>query len=390
MQNIIMTMKTRHIIILAVVCCALSSCFKEEAPNAECDITSAVVHVDNPEGMFLQLSDTLWTPNSDLREDVIKFNVRRMSDLTALSPEFTLTPGATIFPASGSTHDFTNDSITYTVTSEDKNWTRNYKVCFVPTTVITRDTINYDFEHFSILSDTAYYEWSEMNEDSSLEKLWDSGNAGYRLTNGNAKPSDYPTVACPDGYDNWCVRLTTSDTGSFGAMVNKPLAAGNLFLGEFDMSQALINSMKATKFGQPFNKQPTKFTGYYRYIPGEKYQNADKSIVEGKVDEAAVYAVFYRNHDANGNPVVLYGDDAKTSEQIVAIADTKYLKPTDEWTKFEVSFSYSGEVDPVQLESMGYSLAIIFSSSADGGYFQGAIGSTLYIDKVSIICSQTE
>lgn len=380
-----MTMKIRYVIMLTVICGALTSCFKDEAPNAECDITSVMVHVDNPSEMFFQVSDTMVTVSGDRRSNQIKFKVRRNSDLTALAPEFTITEGATIYPKSGDTLDFSNGPQIYKVISEDGNWSREYEISFVPPSLPTE----YDFENYS-LYDNAYYEWSAMNEDGNLEKVWDSGNAGFRLTNSSAKPEDYPTSVSLDGYEGACVKLTTSDTGVFGEMVNKPLAAGNLFLGSFDMSQALVNSMLATNFGQRFDKQPQKFTGYYKYIPGENFQNADQSIVEGKVDEAAVYAVFYKNHDNDGNPIVLYGDNAKTSEQIVAIADTKYLSPTNEWTQFDVDFTYNEDVDLNQLESMGYSLAVVFSSSADGAYFQGAIGSTLYIDKVRIICTQTE
>jgi hypothetical protein len=41
-------------------------------------------------------------------------------------------------------------------------------------------------------------------------------------------------------------------------------------------------------------------------------------------------------------------------------------------------------VDHTLLKNRGYNLALVFSSSKEGANFCGAIGSTLYIDKVVI------
>ena len=38
------------------------------------------------------------------------------------------------------------------------------------------------------------------------------------------------------------------------------------------------------------------------------------------------------------------------------------------------------------LENYGYNLAVVFTSSVDGAYFRGAVGSTLYVDTFKIIC----
>ena len=53
--------------------------------------------------------------------------VKADTDLSKQSPEFTLTPGATISPASGTTRDFSEPQY-YTVTSEDGIWKKRYEV----------------------------------------------------------------------------------------------------------------------------------------------------------------------------------------------------------------------------------------------------------------------
>ena len=381
-------MRYHQLIVSAIFALALSSCFKDEAPNAECDIIEASLHVDNPTDIFYNPTDTL--VRVLYTDDNISFSVRRKADLTSLAPTFRITDGATISPASGSVHDFSKGPVIYTVTSEDKEWSRSYKVSFIPVIRTSKGTLSFNFEDYHLDSKDKYYIWCEKHEDGNMYDDWATGNAGYGLTNGSAGPEAYPSTVLDEGYEGKGVKLVTCSTGPFGQMVKLPLAAGNLFLGTFDMSIALKTPRLATGFGLPFDKKPKTFTGYYKYTPGEKFQNKDESIVEGKVDEASVYAILYRNHDEDGNPVVLNGDNVQTSPLIVAKAIAANIVPTDKWTEFTVDFSYLEDFDLDLLENRGYNLAVVFSSSADGAFFQGAIGSTLCIDNVKIICETVE
>ena len=92
-------MRYHQLIVSAIFALALSSCFKDEAPNAECDIIEASLHVDNPTDIFYNPTDTL--VRVLYTDDNISFSVRRKADLTALAPTFRITDGATISPASG-------------------------------------------------------------------------------------------------------------------------------------------------------------------------------------------------------------------------------------------------------------------------------------------------
>ena len=87
---------------------------------------------------------------------------------------------------------------------------------------------------------------------------------------------------------------------------------------------------------------------------------------------------------------MLNGSDVKTNSQIVAIADMGFVTPKDNWTEFTIPFNYTGTVDLNLLHSLGYSLTIVFSSSKKGDQFEGAIGSTLCIDKVRVVCESEQ
>ena len=80
--------------------------------------------------------------------------------------------------------------------------------------------------------------------------------------------------------------------------------------------------------------------------------------------------------------MILDGTNTLTSPYIVSKA--RLVPPaTDEWTHFEMIFE-GGTTDPAILATMGYSYTVVFSSSKDGDTFEGAIGSTLYIDEVTV------
>ncbi len=366
-----------------------TSCFGSEPDGCEADIETVTLHVDNPGEFFFQLTDSLQAVFST--DSIITFAVRGDANVQELAPIFTLSPGATVEPASGSVHDFSQGAVTYTVTSQDGHWQRRYRVLVVPTLITVADTLYYDFEHYEldpVLN--RYYIWHNTLPDGSLGNDWATANDGFRISMGSAAAMDYPTTPLLEGYEGAGVCLTTRDTGPFGKMANKRLAAGNMYLGTFDMKIAMSDHLHATRFGIPFTDKPESFTGYYTFEPGATVQDFYGNPMAGCTDSASIYAVFYRNHDAAGNEVVLYGDDVLSSKQIVAVANLGYVAPTSQWTPWDVKFVYREEIDEQLLASRGYSLTIVFSSSASGGDFIGAIGSRLCVDKVRLICSHSE
>lgn len=385
-------MKFRYLLLpiyTVLLVCVMTSCIQEEPLNAECDIEAIKVAVNNPDEFFFHATDA---ERSVLSTDsVITFNVRRQADLTALTLTFDITPGATVVPASGSTQDFSHGPVLYTVTSQDKNWQRRYWISFVPTVITVSDTLKIDFENFELEpKNSSYYVWYQPQSDGTFTPDWATGNAGFKLSRSSALPDEYPTMPEVNGFDGAALHLVTRDTGSLGARIGKPIAAGNFFYGEFDLSIALLAPLKATRFGRPFNQRPVKMTGYYKYKPGPTFIDKNKNPIVGRTDVGSIYAVLYRNHDAQGNAVMLFGDDVQTNSNIVALAKVADIHATSQWTEFEAIFNYNSEIDFELLEEYGYSLTVVFSSSVDGDMFEGAIDSEMYVDKVRVICTREE
>ena len=123
----------------------LVSCIQDEPLNAECDIIDV-------EQSWVDAHPGLLIGNPRVENTRVAFTIQPGSDRTALNPRFELTPGATITPANGSAHDFSQGSVTYTVTSESGKWSRKYQVGFKPITVIKHDNKKFEFENLSMIN----------------------------------------------------------------------------------------------------------------------------------------------------------------------------------------------------------------------------------------------
>lgn len=382
--------------LLCIGCTSLfSSCFKDEPLNAECDIEQAYIHAsDKLDSWFITASDTLVDVQSD--ETSIEFTMAEGADLSSIAPEFHITPGATISPESGSMQDFSKGPVVYTVTSEDKKWSRTYTVSIVKGKTSFGQEHEFDFEDAYLTN--GYYNWKEPWHGSMLN-LWASGNAGFKISDPTTRANMYPTTIDEESYEGKGVKLTTRKTGPLAASVKKPIAAGNLFIGQFDATNALRDAMKATKFGKPFSfaSEPLTIEGWYKYKAGDKFTDMNMNVLTDRHDYGTIYAVLYENHDIEGNAVVLYGDNVQTSPQIVALAIVGEQKDdngktaignTDQWTHFSVNFELKNDktINLQKLKRGDYSLAIVCSSSSDGSDFKGAVGSTLWVDKLKITC----
>ena len=366
-------------IALMTLVLSLSSCIREEALNAECDVLSA---------------DAVWFKENNLLNGDVKitnneiiFIINKEAKLDTMpEPEivFQLTPGARIEKDSTKRN---KDGIFqyYTTYSEDGNWNKQYIAKFIKLPPLDEDHV-FSFEHFELNSNNKYNIWYEINNNGIRSDLWASGNAGFMFTGKGKTPDDFPTTTDANGKRGNCIRLTTRDTGSFGKMAGMPIAAGNIFIGEFLSENAMKKPLEATRFGMNIApRRPAYLTGYYKYTPGEVFTDKKKNPVEGRRDTCAIYSVLYEVD--SDNFVSLDGSNVTSSDRIVLIAEIKNPGEPDQWTEFMIPFEAINdkEFDPERLANNGYAIAVVASSSKDGAFFEGAVGSTLPVDELSII-----
>ena len=134
-----------------------------------------------------------------------------------------------------------------------------------------------DFEHFGYDERSQYQILYQTQTDGSLNaNIWASGNGGFALTGMAHTPEDYPTTFIDGGVKGRCAKLETKSTGSFGSRVKMPIAAGNLFIGEFKVAKRCSIRSKPRSFGlQLVKSEPLSLSGYYKYKAG-KYDDRQK------------------------------------------------------------------------------------------------------------------
>lgn len=355
------------------------SCIRDEAPNSECDI------------LTVEIPANLLSRQPVITNTSVDIMVKDGTNITNLAPEFTITPGATITPASGTPRDFTNPQ-EYTVTSQDGEWSKTYTVEVQYTSAIV---LNYNFDHVRQVSalngSCSYDEFYEVGADGKVSMTWASANAAFALTLQGSTPSTFPTYQEEEGKSGKCVALATRSTGKFGETVKKPIAAGNLFLGEFEMKNALAKPLEATHFGIPFLSKPNSLSGSYKYTPGAEYcelgEDGKLVPVPGKTDCFNIYGVLFEVTEdmqwLDGTNVM-----AEDNPNIIAVAEIPDPTPSKEWRDFVIPFIYreGKTVDPDKLKKGAYSITVVMSSSKDGDFFSGAVGSTLLVDELHLNC----
>lgn len=350
-----------------IYCLFCVSCIKDELPNAEADIISCTVDSD------------ILKKDPVIQNERVQIFVKAFADLTSQAPVFSLSPGATISPKSGTNLDFTNPQF-YTVTSEDGHSQKIYEVQYITTAIGSK----YSFEHVRI-ENNKFDVFYEINQENQNIMDWASGNSGFSLTGTAANPDDYPTARLAAGKEGQGVKLITRSTGNLGATMGKPMAAGNLFMGEFDLANSIINPLKSLRLGMPVEIVPYAVKGFFKYKAGNVYKEGNIEN-PNKKDSWDCYAIFF---ETDSKLKYLDGTNKFTHENVIAIAriSSEARIETEEWTSFHIPFVFKDnwKLDEQKLRDGKYSITLVFTSSIDGDTFAESEGSTLLIDEVEII-----
>lgn len=353
---------------------AASSCIKDEPKNMEADITE--VMLDSVPQLDPQISNST----------VFIYVNPKHYDIKNFKFNFTTTPGAVATPLSGTAQDFTN-SVDYTITSEDGQFSKVYTV----TVIQTNDSPipnEFNFENFTIDARNKYTSFVDIVDGTSFPN-WSSGNAGFALTLGSNKTTEaYPTLATIEKRSGeYAALMETKLTGSLGASFGSPIAAGNLYIGTFNTLSAMLDPLKATRFGIPFNKVPVELSGYYKYTPGPQVTDAKLQPLN-IADSCDIYAVLYNRKELEATSKVkyLHGGNILSDPSIVAIARLANgsQTPGTDFVKFNAPFVFLKPQNQKQIQNMDYNLTIVLSSSKRGAEFIGAAGSKLIVDDLKL------
>lgn len=379
----------RTLILLFWVLC-FTACEQGTLLNSEADILEVILPPEMNVGQPVITNNTVRIPS--LAVTAVQ-KAQFIEQLQHLEPQFVLTEGAHILPVD-TIRDFTQPQ-QYTVVSQDGKWTKTYTFSFFPANFEMRF---FDFSNYEFIKtgSTQYIEFYELQNDVKFN-IWASGNAGFALTtSAEVTPDKYPTFATINGKAGSAAQLVTCSTGALGVIAGMPFAAGNLFLGNFELANAMTKPLEATQFGiQTIQNKPVKIGIWCKYKAGATYKDRDGNILQ-KEDRPNIYAVFYEaKTNSEGKPVKLNGTNVQTDTSIICIAalndmQADFIKvnniETDDYKYIEIPFVDRTVLFNPQKQIEGkYYFTMVFSSSSNGDLFEGAIGSTLCIDEVEIL-----
>ena len=292
----------------------------------------------------------------------------KAEELAALVPTIQISDKATITPASGVAQDFSKP-VTYTVISEDGITTTTYTVS------VAGKMQKYSLDEW-VDKGTGKAAYKTPFPDDKLATS--SAGASYLALFGYT--DEFPVVPTEDAVKGMAAKLTTKNTSDIS--LAPAITSGSLYTGRFAIDP--FNQLNSTKFGIMCDKKPLLFNGYYKYTPGELFLDGSdkKNIVEHPelTDECSIKGVLYEV--ANENET-LTGLNIGDSDKIVAVASLVDGTAKAEYTPFSLEFKF--EKGKTYDSTKLYKLALIFSSSSKGDAFQGAPGSTLYIDELEVV-----
>ncbi|MCQ2227941.1 MAG: PCMD domain-containing protein [Bacteroidales bacterium] len=395
--------------IVSLSCAMLVGCIAEEAQNTECDI----VEVTFPQGVKPDAINYFAPIDTTLNAYPLKIVVPNGWDLKTLVIVYKVTHGAVMtWEGSGPENlvDY-NDTIFATVTSQDRNWQKRYAIMVSHPSKRSLPPM-LSFEDCSIIpSGNNLYQQFYENVEGERMDIWASGNAGFAMTGQGKTLDSYPTYQSEEGEGingSRCAVLQTCSTGGFGKMGKKPMAAGNMFLGVFDVTQAMNDALLTTHFGITTYQKPKTVKGWFKYKPGETFfRNDNGNLVEvpGRVDSCTVHCVFFKTDDELKYLDGHQAGDGYVDSHVVAHGMFGTADTVEEWTEFSFDLdyeSYGAEINAIDLKNGIYKMALVFSSSKYGDIYEGALnrgvndkgketflpGSTFMVDDVEVIFNE--
>lgn len=248
------------------------------------------------------------------------------------------------------------------------------------------------------LPNAGFEEWGTYNDAvipalNYNDAFWDTGNHGSKTL--KIQVTDKSTTYKHSGNYSACLKTQYPSVAGIGK-----LGAGNIFIGNYLATDGTNGEIG---FGRAFNDKPISIKLWVRYEPQIAKKtgigsnvNVGEYIKDGDLDQGQIYIALttdqtylYSNSSSEKNntywPAIvktktkeLFNKDA---ENVIAYGEYNFLKATDGdgMIQIEIPFEYyKKDIVPSY---------IIFTASASryGDYFQGAVGSTMYLDDIELV-----
>ncbi|RSK40270.1 PCMD domain-containing protein [Mangrovimonas spongiae] len=318
--------------------------------------------------LSIEISNQSGTPIINTEAKTVEIAVANGANITQLTlNKLEVSPFAISNITEGDILNFNNGFILVSITAESGSVT-NWEITV--TEIGSEPQIdNSDFNTWYNQGD-----YLDLGEDD-VSSSWGTSNPGVVF--GGINPNVLQHEITPGDY---AIKLITRYT-SLGAVVNKPIAAGSVFTGDFLEDEiTLANPQAAVSMGIPFTATPASFTIEYQYMPGDTNMDANQNELTYP-DVGDIYILLERREEGIVKRVATAWyrvEEANMSLETISV-DFIYgelPQETPSYMQPQNNEIYAQENEPPT------HIKVVFSSSAFGDYFQGAEGSELIIDNL--------
>ena len=205
--------------------------------------------------------------------------------------------------------------------------------------------------------------------------FWDSGNWGAASFGGNiTTPStDY-------------VHSGTYSARLESKYVVVKFAAGNLFAGKYLKTDGTNGVLG---FGRPFTLSPKSMKVWVKYTPNTVDRGGDK-IANGSTDQGIIYVALVdestQSYNGENWPAIIKTKSSELSlfnpdgANVIAYGEKVFTEATEGAGLIQIEI-------PLDYKRPGITpsnIIMVASASRYGDYFQGAVGSVMYIDDIEL------
>lgn len=214
--------------------------------------------------------------------------------------------------------------------------------------------------------------------EGGLPRPWGSGETKPFWSCGNSSVVGVKAIMTESSSDNY--KGDDGDGGNTAVYMHSmekagKFAAGNIFTGDFELKS--LNGVLT--LGRDFSGRPSQLVGFYKYSPAT-VGNGGSQISNGSTDLCSIYIALTdekmtihtgekRYFDSSNKAIIAYGE----------LPIEEAGKTVEAYKKFVIDLEYR------DLNRKPKYIIIVASSSKYGDYFQGGVGSKLWMDALHLI-----
>lgn len=214
-------------------------------------------------------------------------------------------------------------------------------------------------------------------------EFWGTGNPGSTSMGAEFNLTAEDTDTRPGSSGNYSAKLETKKPSFMG--IGK-LAAGNIFIGAFGGIQGTGGYVNMGR-EFTFNARPKALRVWYKYTPA----GSDKGrifVCLVKMTDGSTYHVVNTNSPSqttfSPDDEFLYEnkeDPSTLQGHVIAYGDLMLETVVGNWTMAEIPITYREQYS----DEKSNVLMVTASASYRGDYFEGEVGSTMYLDDIEFV-----